>query len=55
MKAYCEDCGTKIHKGFCPNCDEEHFIADQYRDLGMTVPETIFDAEREQIRNRTRD
>lgn len=36
-------------EGFCPNCDEEHFIADQYRELGESVPKSIAELEREQI------
>ena len=24
--AYCENCGTKISDGVCPNCEEELFI-----------------------------
>lgn len=46
--SYCEDCGTKCHGGFCPNCEEETFIADQYRELGEPVPEVISEAERRQ-------
>lgn len=41
-----------MYGGFCPNCDEEHFIADQYRELGESVPPVIADAEREQIDRR---
>lgn len=36
--ARCENCGTGMSGGFCPNCDEEVFIADQYRDLEMPLP-----------------
>lgn len=49
MNACCEDCGTRMYGGFCPNCDEEHFIADQYRYLGESVPQSIADSEREQL------
>jgi len=48
----CEDCGTRMYGGFCPNCDEEHFIADQYRELGEPVPQCIADAEFEQLDRR---
>lgn len=44
----CIDCGDKMYSGFCPTCDEEHFIAEQYRELGEPVPESIVDAALEQ-------
>ena len=34
------------------NCDEETFIADQYRDLGEAVPEIIRESEKEQYQRR---
>lgn len=37
----CEDCGSKMSGGFCTYCDEEHFIAEQYQELGEEVPEII--------------
>lgn len=24
--AHCEDCGTRMSNGMCPNCQEERFI-----------------------------
>lgn len=48
----CEDCGCRMYGGFCTNCDEEHFIADQYRADGESVPQSIADAEAEQRRRR---
>lgn len=31
---YCEDCGTKLSGGICPNCSEELYIyREQYDDL----------------------
>lgn len=48
----CEYCGCRMYGGFCTNCEEEHFIADQYRELGEGVPESIARAEREQIQQR---
>lgn len=47
----CEDCGSKIYGGHCVNCHEETFIADQYRDLGEVVPESISEKELEQSQN----
>ena len=37
----CEDCGSRMSGGFCTWCNEEHFIAEQYHDLGESVPESI--------------
>ena len=45
----CEDCGSKIYGGHCVNCHEEVFIAQQYRELGEPVPQSISDKEGEQI------
>jgi hypothetical protein len=38
--------------GSCPNCDEETFIAQQYRDLGEGVPECIAEKEADQLQKR---
>jgi hypothetical protein len=45
---YCKDCGTRMAGNICPNCHEETIIAQQYRDLGEVVPESIARAEEEQ-------
>lgn len=37
----CEDCGTKMYGGFCPNCNEEVFIAQQYREEGIPIPASL--------------
>lgn len=34
----CENCGTKLQGGRCPNCHEETFIRDQYIEQGMPLP-----------------
>ena len=47
----CEDCGTKMDSGFCPNCNEEIFIAGQYRESGEGVPNNIATKELEQREN----
>lgn len=47
----CEDCGTKMNNGYCPNCNEEIFIAEQYRELDEPVPQSIADKEMEQREN----
>ena len=49
----CLDCGERMYGGYCVNCDEEHFIADQYRELGESVPLSIAELEGEQIARRT--
>ena len=51
MTQYCDDCGCKVFGGHCINCHEEVFIAEQYRELGMDVPELIEQKESEQIYN----
>lgn len=48
MAGYCEDCGCKVFSGHCVNCHEETYIAQQYRDLGEAVPESIAEKELEQ-------
>lgn len=40
---YCENCGSNVFRGLCVNCDEEYYIADQYRELGMSIPEKLFE------------
>lgn len=48
MANYCEDCGSKVYGGHCTNCHAETFIAEQYRELGEKVPESIAKKEAEQ-------
>lgn len=40
----CENCGCRVYGGYCVNCHEEVFIADQYRANGDPVPESMLDA-----------
>jgi hypothetical protein len=47
----CSDCGCKMYNGFCTNCNEEVFIAEQYRDLGDPIPEMIQQKEKEHLAN----
>lgn len=49
--SYCEDCGCKVYWWHCVNCHEETFIAEQYRDLGEEVPNSIAEKEIEQSYN----
>lgn len=28
MSGHCENCGTRMSDGFCPNCEESAFIAE---------------------------
>jgi hypothetical protein len=45
----CEDCGTKLSGGICPNCSEELFIyTTQYEDLPETLSEEFTDKVKEQ-------
>lgn len=46
--AYCEDCGCKSYNGACTNCHKEIYIEEQYIDLDMDVPNSIFKKAREQ-------
>lgn len=45
----CEDCGTRLSKDACPNCDEEYVIVrDQGRDLTWPLSEEFSAAVDEQ-------
>ena len=35
----CEDCGCRVYGGFCTNCHEEVFIAEQYYEDGLPLPD----------------
>lgn len=48
---YCDDCGCKVYGGHCVNCHEETYIAQQYRELGESVPQEIAIKEVEQAYN----
>ena len=37
--AYCENCGCKEYNGACTNCHEEVYIADQYYELDIPLPD----------------
>lgn len=37
----CENCGCRVYKLGCVNCDEVRYIAEQYEELGMPVPDSI--------------
>lgn len=37
--AVCLDCGCKVYNGACTNCDEAIYIANQYDELGMDLPD----------------
>jgi len=42
----CENCGCKVYGGYCVNCNEEHFIEEQYIEMHMEVPESIYNKSR---------
>jgi len=50
----CEDCGCGMSGGFCSNCHEEVFIAEQYIELGEDVPLSINNKANEHINNKSR-
>ncbi len=47
--AKCENCGCGMSGGFCSNCHEEVFIAEQYSELGEEIPIEIAKKANEQI------
>lgn len=49
----CKDCGSSVYGGHCTYCHEETFIADQYRELGESVPKSIAQSELEQSADET--
>ena len=57
----CEDCGTKMSGGRCPNCHEELIILDQYFEQDMKPPDDNSDfmkkarQQAEQIRDRGKE
>ncbi len=50
----CEDCGCGMSGGFCSNCHEEVFIAEQYSDLGEDIPLSIHEKMVEHINDENR-
>jgi len=50
MSDYCENCGCRVYHGACTNCDEEVFIADQYSEQGMKLPDESSDFEQKLIK-----
>ena len=40
MSEYCDDCGTKLSEGICPNCSEELYIYETQTD---DLPEILSD------------
>jgi len=39
----CENCGSRVYGGYCVNCHEEVFIAEQYELDGEPVPDLLLD------------
>jgi len=37
--SHCEDCGCKVYDGACTNCHEEIYIAEQYHELDIPLPD----------------
>lgn len=47
--AYCEDCGTRLSDGICPNCSEELFIFDtQYEFMDQPISDEFMEKVSEQ-------
>lgn len=45
----CEDCGTKLDNGICPNCSEELYIyREQYEYLPNYISDEFMDKVKEQ-------
>ncbi len=45
--SHCENCGCRVYRGLCTNCHEENFIEDQYIDLDMKIPDSIYKKSRQ--------
>lgn len=43
---YCDDCGSKVYNGACTNCHEEIYIEQQYHELNMDTPNSIYEQSR---------
>ena len=55
--SYCPDCGCKVYSNGCVNCHEENYIADQYYELDMEMPEhfrRICDEKRQDFKSKKR-
>jgi hypothetical protein len=37
----CDDCGEQVYGGYCVNCHEDVFIAEQYVNDGEAVPQLL--------------
>ncbi len=40
--SHCENCGCKIYRHGCVNCNEESYIMDQYHELDIPGPSEEF-------------
>lgn len=51
----CQDCGTKLNTGCCPNCSEELFIfTTQYEYLPNVLSDSFSEKVNEQAKNERR-
>lgn len=51
----CEDCGTKLSNGICPNCQEELFIYEtQYEDMDHPISDEFMRLVNEQAQQPTK-
>lgn len=52
----CENCGCKVYRLGCENCNEESYIYEQYVDLDIEpIPKSISDKYNEQQNEKTKD
>jgi len=54
MSNRCENCGCGMSGGFCSNCHEEVFIAEQYAELGEDCPVSIHNKAVEHMNDKDR-
>ena len=52
MSKYCENCGTRLCNGICPNCEEENYIAENQGDY---IEEDFSDSFMEKVREQEQD
>jgi len=43
----CENCGERVYRNGCGNCNEAHYIDEQYTDLGLKTPDSILNQMKE--------
>lgn len=49
--SHCLNCGCRVFRGLCVNCHEENYIEQQYNDLNLPTPKSIYEKARENERD----